>query len=254
MMKPAIISIALALAATSDGAPAKATEKTAIDPQAVAALHRMSAFLRQQQSFTVRTTTETDYELASGQTVRMQAHGELLVRRPDHLRADVASDRKEREFFYDGKSFVMYAPRVGFYTRIAAPPTLLELADTLGTRYGVQLPMVDLFRWGTPESPTSELTGATYIGVARIDGVDTDQYAFRQPGLDWQLWIQRGDKPLPRKVLLTTTDDPARPEHAVEMSWQLDAKHPDSAFTFTPPKDAAQIDLAEVKAPSVSAR
>ena len=162
--------------------------------------------------------------------------------------------RKDRQFYYDGKTFVMYAPKVGYYTRVDAPPTLNELADTLEDRYALQLPLVDLFRWGTPDSPLDQLTSAQYIGPATIDGVETDQYAFRQKGVDWQLWIERGDKPVPRKILLTTTDDPSRPQHSVEMAWQLDTREPDSLFTFNPPKAAAQIELAERNVPAVSRR
>jgi hypothetical protein len=244
-----VASIALAVAATADAKP-----KDKLEPKAVNALKTMGSFLRNQESFSVKAVSETDYKLDDGQTVRMEKQGDLYVRRPDHLRANVTSDRKDRQFFYDGKTFVMYAPRMGYYTRIEAPPNLNELADTLELRYGVELPMVDLFRWGTDQAPLDQLTSAKYIGPATVDGVQTDQYAFRQKGLDWQLWIQRGDKPVPRKILLTTTDDPSRPQHSVEMAWRLDANQSDSTFTFIPPKTAAQIDITEQNAPAVSRR
>lgn len=251
MNKSSIISIVVAAAATANAKPA---QNKAVEQKAVDALQTMGAFLRDQQSFEVKSTIETDYELDNGQTVRLAKQGDLQVKRPDHLRAEMTSDRKERQFFYDGKSFVMYAPKMGFYTRVDAPPTILELADDLETRYGLELPLVDLFRWGTPEGPMDELTSATYVGPATIDGVATDQYAFRQKGVDWQVWIERGDKPVPRKLLLTTTDDPNRPQHSIEMTWQLDAKQPDSTFTFNPPKNAAQIGITELAPQNVSQR
>jgi hypothetical protein len=251
MKKMLIVGIGVVMAATASGKPAP---KDRIEPKAIDALKTMGSFLRSQQSFSVQTISETDYELDNGQTVRMQKQGDLHVRRPDHLRANVTSDRKDRQFFYDGKTFVMYAPKLGYYTKIDAPPTLNGLADTLETQYGVELPMVDLFRWGTAEAPLDQLTSAQYIGPATVDGVQTDQYAFRQKGADWQLWIERGDKPVPRKILITTTDDPARPQHSVVMAWRLDDKQPDSTFTFNPPKTAAQIDIQPNNAPAVSRR
>jgi hypothetical protein len=251
MKKSLIVSIVAAAAATANAKPA---QNKNVEQKALDALENMGTFLRNQQSFEVKTTTETDYELDNGQTVRLAKQGDLHVRRPDHLRADVTSERKDRQFFYDGKTFVMFAPKMGFYTRVDAPPTILELADDLESRYGLELPLVDLFRWGTPEASTDELTAAHYIGPATIDGVATDQYAFRQKGVDWQLWIQSGDKPVPRKLLLTTTDDPNRPQHSVEMTWQLDAKEPDSTFTFNPPRTAAQIGITEIAPQNVSQR
>jgi hypothetical protein len=247
-----LLCVALGFAATTEANPTKqdsAAEKTqaAIDPKAIDALKQMGTYLQQQESFAVRTTAQTDYVLDNGQKVKLATHGDLRVRRPDHLRADVTSDRKQRQFFYDGKTFTMYGPRVGYYAQVNAPPTIRELADVLATRYALQLPMVDLFRWGDPNAGTDEITSAVHVGYARLGEADTDHYAFRQKGVDWQVWIQRGPHPVPLKVVLTTTDDPARPEYAVEMKWSFNAKHDDKQFVFVPPKDSKQIALAEVE-------
>jgi hypothetical protein len=223
---------------------AKAQKPPAIDPQAISALDKMGAFLRRQQSFSVRTSTQTDYVLEDGQKVTRSARGDLIVRRPDHLRVEMVSDNKHREYFYDGKTFTIFSPQIGFYATLPAPPTLNGLADLLQTRYGLDLPLVDLFRWGTEDT---DITAARYIGPTRIDGVVVDQYAFRQPGVDWQIWIQRGAEPVPRKLVLTTTDDPARPEHSVELTWTLNAKHEDRQFAFTPPKDATRIAIRDLE-------
>jgi hypothetical protein len=72
-------------------------------------------------------------------------------------------------------------------------------------------------------------------------------YAFRQPGLDWQVWIQRGDFPLPRKILLTTTSDDARPQHTAVYTWNLAPSFNDEAFAFVPPSDFKRISFEEVK-------
>src|SRR5262249_3873930 len=132
----------------------------------------------------------TDYVLDDGQKVRLTARGELRVARPNRLRADVVSDRKERSFYYDGKTFTLESPRIGYYATLAAPPTLNDLADLLQQRYGIELPLVDLFRWGSRDTDRSQITSAMYVGEAKVDGATADQYAFRQPGLDWQIWIQ----------------------------------------------------------------
>lgn len=228
-----------AVAAADDNA-----RPPAIEPEAITALQKMGTFLREQQSFTVHTTTETDYVLDNGQKVRLSSRGELLVRRPDHMRADVVSDRKERQFFYDGKTFTMYGPRVGYYATVAAPNTINGLATTLEDEYGLEFPLVDLFRLGSDPATIRAITSATVIGPEKLDGVVTDHYAFRQPGLDWQIWIERGPRPVPRKLVLTTTDVSARPEHSVAMNWELGARHPDSVFAFVPPKDSSRIAMA----------
>jgi hypothetical protein len=238
----------LVVASTATAKPSQPTAK-AIEPEAIDALRKMSAFLGQQKSFTIRTETETDYVLDNGQKIRLSAHGNIRVQRPSRLRAEVQSDRKNREFYYDGKTFTIYSPKVGYYARLPAPPTIGELADELQVKYGLELPLVDLFRWSGPEANFDDITAASFIGTTELDGVKTDQYAFRQQGLDWQIWIEHGNQPVPRKLVLTTTDDPARPEHAIAMTWQLGATQPESQFTFSPAKNSMQIGLAQLGAP-----
>jgi hypothetical protein len=102
------------------------------------------------------------------------------VRRPNHLRAEVLSDRKQRTFFYDGKTLTLYAPRVNYYASVGAPPTIAELLQVLDQKYGVEMPLADLFLWGTDKDGIADIKVATYIGPGYVGGVDCEHYAFRQ--------------------------------------------------------------------------
>jgi hypothetical protein len=170
---------------------------------------------------------------------------DLLAEKPTGLRVTVSSDRKERLFFYNGSSFTLFAPISNFYATVPAPATVTELADLLEDKYDIELPFVDLFRWGTPESGLKLIKQAEDVGPSVIDDVTCEQYAFRQDGLDWQIWIQNGDYPLPRKIVLTTLTDEARPQHTAVYEWNLAPSFDKGAFTFDP-KDAKKIELVEV--------
>lgn len=91
---------------------------------------------------------------------------------------------------------------------------------------------------------TSQITEGTDIGPATVEGVTCEHYAFRQPGLDWQIWIQLGDHPLPRKLVLTTLADEARPQHTEVLNWNLAPSYDEATFTFDPPDDARKIVFA----------
>ena len=82
-----------------------------------------------------------------------------------------------------------------------------------------------------------------FIGPSEIGGVTCGHYAFRQDGLDWQVWIQMGDYPLPRKLVLTTMTDEARPQYVATFTWNLAPSFNDAAFTFVPPKGAGRVVL-----------
>ena len=250
-----LLSILCACGSGSQTSPTPVPPPASVKEQpAVARLVEMGGYLRQQSAFTVKGTTQTDEVLVSGQKVTLTSSVVLDVRRPDRLHAKIDSDRKKREFFYDGAKFTMYAPVMGYFATTAAPPTVRELIGVLEQRFGIEMPFVDLFYWGTAEQRIDTLTGAIAVGPSTVDGIPCDQFAFRQAGLDWQIWIEHGDRPLPRLLVLTTTDDPAQPQHTVTMEWNLNPKLPDAAFVFTPPKDTHEIAFNTLTPAEVTAR
>ena len=244
----AILSFSLSLMAQSGAAPKNAD----IDPAAVAALNKMGTYLRTLGTFQVKSVQTTDDVLDNGQTIQSNGVIDLLAARPNRLRAEIISDDRHQLLFYDGKSFTIYGQLVNYYATVPAPPTIGEVIDKLDEKYGIEMPLVDLFKWGSPQSDFAKyITGAIDVGPSSIDGTSCEQYAFRQQGLDWQIWIQLGDFPLPRKLILTTTDDDARPRHSQLLTWNLAPSFNDEAFTFDPPDGAQKIAIAEI-APSAS--
>jgi hypothetical protein len=141
----------------------------------------------------------------------------------------------------------MHARRVNYYATVPAPPTIAQLADMINEKYGMEMPLEDLFRWGGAHSKDDAIKSAMFVGPSQIGGVTCGHYSFRQEGLDWQVWIQLGDYPLPRKLVITTLTDEARPEYVAMYTWNLAPSFNDATFTFTPPSGAGRVALPEVK-------
>jgi hypothetical protein len=253
-----LTAVAAAAAVTPHGSAAQDTTRardtsrvadtSAIDPDAIAALEKMGTYLRTLKSFGVHATVTTEDVTDDGQKIQRSSVVDMIAARPNRMRVEVADQRQPRTLFYDGKTFTMWAPRVKFYATTEAPPSILELVDTLDEKYDIEVPFVDLFRWGTPESAVADITDALDAGPVSVNGVTCTQYVFRQAGLDWQIWIQNGDYPLPLKLVLTTTTDEARPQHTSLYTWNLAPSFNDKAFAFEPPSDAKKITFAEVAA------
>ncbi len=254
-MRRRTIIVVLAVAAmgsTHPAEPARA-QSAVMDTAAMNALSRMGAYLNRLDAFQVRAEVTSEEVLEDGQKVQLSSVADLVADRPNRLRVNVASDRQQRLMLYDGRTFTLYAPRLKYYAATPAPPSLGELASVLEDRYAIELPMADLFRWGTPESRAREITSARVIGPSEVGGTTCEQYAFRQDGLDWQVWIQKGDYPLPRKLVLTTLTDEARPQHTSVYTWNLAPSYNDAAFAFVAPSDARRITLADVNAARTAA-
>ena len=64
------------------------------------------------------------------------------------------------------------------------------------------------------------------------------------PGTDFQIWIQQGDRPLPRKLVITSRDVVNAPQFTVLIdAWDQTPDLDDDLFHFDPPEDAMVIDF-----------
>lgn len=238
------LALPILCALTMLGGAAQAADKATVDPQAIAALDKMGAYLRTLKSFELKTDTLSDSVLDNGQKVQFAGNTDYKVRRPNGFVVTVSDDRRVRQFIYDGKTFTVFSPRMGYYASAPAKPTIREVLATAYDKFGIELPLGDLFRWGTPDDHHDDITSGVVVGYAKLGGVDADQYAFREGDIDWQIWIQRGAKPLPLKVVITDTSDDAMPAYGAVLHWAPQASFNDATFAFKPPKDAKPITIA----------
>lgn len=217
-----------------------------MDTGAVNALTRMGNYLRTLNKFEVKADFSREEVLTDGQKVQFTGTASALADRPTKLLAEFIDERRHRVFMFNGSDFTLWAPRQKYYSTVSLPGTIAQLVDTLDDRFAIETPLVDLFRWGTADMK-NELTGAKDLGSAVIDGTTCDHYAFRQPGADWEVWIQSGEFALPRKIVINTLTDEARPQYVAEYTWNLAPSFNDDAFTFKAPDGAQKIKLMDIK-------
>jgi hypothetical protein len=244
--------LAILLAApglTAQTAPAGTTQPAnPVDPAAIQALKDMGAHLQTLKRFQVSTDLTAERVLADGQKLQHTATADLDVERPNKIRVKMFSARSERELFYDGKTVTLYTPAQKYFSTVAFTDNLGVLVNRLQDRYAVEVPLSDLFVWGTPDAPLDKIDSAMNAGQDFIDDDLCDHYAFRQGKIDWQIWITSGNKPLPRKIVITNRADEARPQSISLLDWNLKPSFTDAVFRFTPPKGASKVEIVPRKA------
>ena len=231
--------------AAAAAAPA-ATAAAVINAKAIDRLNAMGAHLRSLKAFTVTADVTAEEVLDSGQKVETANTVEIAARIPNKLRVASSSATRGRTIYYDGKTVTIFAEKLKYYGSFAAPATIDETIEVAAKKYGLEIPLADLFFMGTDRFDTKSITEAIYVGPQRIGGVLCDQLAFRQPGVDWQICIERGKAPLPRKLVVTGTGgDAAQPVRRSILSWKAGSAPDAAAFTFVPPKGATRIAVTE---------
>lgn len=248
MMASCLLALALAAPAAMAQTAAPAASD-AVDPAAVQALTDMGKYLQTLRRFEVETDLTGERVLMDGQKLQHSASATLEVQRPNRLRAQLDTPRTRRTLFYDGKQVTLFTPAQNVYSSVPFSGTLAELADALQGKYGIELPLADLFVWGTDAAPVSRIESAMIVGQDVIDGEVCDHYAFRQGKIDWQIWISaRTGRPLPRKLVITNRADEARPQSVSLIDWDLKPDFSASTFAFRAPKGAKAIEMLPRKA------
>jgi hypothetical protein len=244
-----VLGVPCAIAQTAGAAPAtSAASQSAVDPAAIQALQAMGAHLQSLQRFSVSTELTGERVLMDGQKLQHSARARLDVARPSRLHARMWSARSDRELYFDGKTVTLFTPAQKVYSTVEFAGTVGELVSRLEERYGVEVPLSDLFLWGTPAAPLDRIQSAMNAGQDIIAGELCDHYAFRQGEFDWQIWMTTGSKPLPRKLVITHRADEARPQSVSLIDWDLKPSFTDATFRFTPPKGSSRAEIVARKA------
>lgn len=248
---------ALAMAALAIGAagpagaappnkPAKAVDQSAnvVDPGALAAVTKMGEYLAGLKSFELKAETTVEVVLRRGHQVEVGGEVQYFVRRPDRLRINSTTDTLTRQYFYDGTSLTVVAPVESYFAQAKVKPTIRETLAQAAQELNIELPLADLFDWGTDVAPQKQFQRGFYVGESKVRGVLADHYAFAGKDFGWEVWIKAGDTPLPLKMSVVDYKAPGAPRFTAVLSWTPDAQIPDDTFVFTP-GDLKKIEFAK---------
>jgi hypothetical protein len=220
-----------------------------IDPQAEKLLKASTDFLASRKAFSVDARSTLEVVLVSGQKIQFDHTAKLSAQRPDKLRAERTGDLVDQVFSYDGASLTLYNPGSGHYATVAAPATLEGMLDFARDSLDVVAPAGDLIRGNAFAILMQDVTDGFVVGKSMVEGVRCNHLAFRAPEVDWQIWIQDGEQPLPRKFVITTKDVVNAPQFAVVVTnWNLEPKFTAQTFSFSPPKDGKAVSFLPVGA------
>ena len=159
-----------------------------------------------------------------------------------HFRSEEGTERRQM-IVHEGQLTVM-ATASGSYAQGEVPSGLTKALDYALDNYGVDLPLMDLARKDTLSQLVEPEDSVLYLGdTARVQGELCHLVAIRTPEVDAQMWISKGDKPLPRRIVLTSKWAGGAPRFIAEMNWEVAPKIGSTEFEFKPPEGASRIEF-----------
>lgn len=227
---------------------AAAAQPAGIDPQATAILKRSMDFLAGLKAFSVDAHSTIEATLTSGQKLQFDSASTVTLQRPDKLVARRGKgDVVDQSYYYDGRTLTLFNPGPKYYATLKAPPTIEQALDFARDSLDVMAPAGDLLYRDAYEMLMQDTTVGFVVGKAFVGGARCDHLAFRKADVDWQIWIQEGATPLPRKYVITSTKEAGTPDFTVVMTkWNVAPQVSDAIFAFRAPQGAKRVDFLKV--------
>jgi hypothetical protein len=240
-----------ALLLAPSAARAQDAEETDSAAQARAILRESLELIAGAERLGFRLNSGFDVVQASGHKLEFGAESTVTLRRPDRVRIDKRRrDGHEVQFTFDGESGTLYSPDQKVYATTVLGETVDEALDRLITRIGVPVPLSELLQSDVTSVVEERIESALYVGTSTLDGVVCEHIAFGSPEVDMQMWIERGDRPFLRRVVLTYDLEEGSPQFRADLSdWTLTPSVPDSLFAFDEPEGAQKVNFVQVAVP-----
>jgi hypothetical protein len=221
-------------------APAQAQE---LDPNATEVLQFMSDYLAETEAFSVNADIDFEVVARTGQKLQFSSYATVLMQRPRGLFIQRRGPLADAEIFFDGSQITLFGRRINSYAEIPLSGTIDDAIRTVEAETGLPFPGADLMFSNPYEVLSEGVESSTYLGTAYIDGVEVHHLAFREADVDWQLWVQTGDRPLPMKYVITTKWVTGAPQYAIRLrDWNTNPQIPANRFTFAPPAGATLLE------------
>jgi hypothetical protein len=249
-MKPiATLSVLAAAALTIGGLQATpARQDPDIEPEAHALVRSMCEYLTGLKNFSLEADDTTDHVLDSGQKIQYAMHRSLTVSRPSRVRADAKGDLADRTVWKDGATFAMANHDDRVFGLVDVPESIDATMDFLSQRYAMELPLADLLSEDPWAIFNARVTGGFVVGPSRVEGHECTHLAFTQENVDWEIWIDSGEVPAPRKLVITYKGMPSFPQYQVVLHELKALQSVDTAtFRFEAPDGYEKIDVLPVE-------
>jgi hypothetical protein len=224
-----------------------------IDREADRLLRAMSAALTGTQRFALEAEEVFDEIPDVGPRRSLSNVRRIAIERPNRAIADVTGEAANRTVWFDGGHLTVLDKEHNAYAALDAPKTIHEMLDWAADEYGIDVPLSDLFYPDLYAVLTRGVIRGEYHGLQTVEGTPCHHLAFEQETIDWQIWIDAGTSPVPRKMTIAYKTEVGEPQYTVFIrSWNLHPTFPVEMFRFEPPEGASEMQIDKVLDPDLA--
>jgi len=180
----------------------------------------------------------------TGQFLTFFTDSDVALQRPNKLRIDISGDVPSFQLYFDGAKFSAFDPHKNLHSVSDPLATIDEMLEFVSTKAHINFPSAD-FMYSDPYAVmTKNLTHAIVVGPSMVNGVPCEHFAYMEPSLNWEIWIENGPRALPLRLAMTYKQVPNFPRFMVEYKdWNLNPKLKSDIFVFKAPANSKLIEF-----------
>ena len=235
------------------------TAAWAEDGSALKILRSMADHLTAQKSLSVKFDSDIEIVSSALEKIQFSASGEVAFARPDKFRMTRTGGYADIELVSDGTTFSVQDRDGKRFAQIPVSASFDQIVDKLRSEHMIEVPGADILLSKPYEELTAGVIESKHVGRGVVEGVECEHLAFRNHDTDWQIWIEAGERPLPRKYVITSKTVAAAPQYTLRLrEWKAGVEATADAFKFTPMAGASGVaisvlaDIDEVPTGSIS--
>jgi len=214
------------------------------DPRAVEVLKNMATYTASLDRFMITGETFTDASVDFGLIISNARESRLFVDRPGSLFVTSFDGMDESDIYIHDGMLTVFSSKHNFYARTSVPDNLETALHFALDEIDVETPLMDFVFADSLSHLVKDHDTVIYLtDKSRIRGVDCHHVVVRAPGIDLQLWIEEGDRPVPRKVIITSVSEPGSPRHYAFMDWRVASDLDSAMFEFDAPENSVEIEF-----------
>jgi len=211
-------------------------------------LKAMSDYVGSQKSISLMFDSDIEVMTPDLQKIQFTSSGGVELSRPDKIRIRRTGGYVDAEVVYDGKTLTLSGNNSNAYVQRNMPGSVDQMIDQVQAQLGTAMPGTDLLLTNSYDELTANVIDGRHIGQGVIDGVECEHLAFRNADTDWQIWVESGSRPIPRKYVITSKTITGAPQYTVRIKdWKTDVAAGSDVFNFKPSADARKVELEAMR-------
>jgi len=214
------------------------------DARALEVLKQMAAHKSSLDQVTIKGVTFTDARLGGGLMVSNSEEVLVTINRPGSMLISSFDGETKKSLYFNKGQLTVHNSTRNLYAQASIPDDIDAAVEFALEELDVEAPLLDMiYKDASVHLLNSDETILYLTDKARVGGADCHHLAIRGAEVDVQLWVEEGDHPMVRKIMIVSKWEGGSPRFTANLDWDTSPKFEPGLFEFKAPKDAMKIEF-----------